>query len=208
MARQISAGVGGVVKKVSKVPLGIGGVIKNAKKGVCGVGGVVKTFFSSCPISSVQVHPKTVSDGSVSWSEGTDITFSVYNNSTADVDCYFWVKFDEPITVNSSIELTATITLKSGTADALDAYFSYNVSGTFPTDTYKGSSNFEEADYPYNRIRATPGYKNPNTDTLTVTIEEATPVYGFMFQVGYDGSFDGTLVISSIKIDDEEILAV
>lgn len=47
MAKQINAGVGGVVKKVSKVPISIGGVVKEVKKGVCGIGGVVKEFFNS-----------------------------------------------------------------------------------------------------------------------------------------------------------------
>lgn len=46
MAKQINIGVGGVVKKVSKVPASIGGVVKQMKKGVCGIGGVVKTFFT------------------------------------------------------------------------------------------------------------------------------------------------------------------
>lgn len=47
MAKQINVGVGGAVKKVSKVPICIGGVVKQAKKGVAGVGGAVKEFFSS-----------------------------------------------------------------------------------------------------------------------------------------------------------------
>lgn len=47
MAKQINVGIGGVVKKVSKVPAAIGGVVKEMKKGVCGVGGVIKTFFES-----------------------------------------------------------------------------------------------------------------------------------------------------------------
>lgn len=45
MAKQINTCVGGVIKKVSKVPITVGGVVKEAKKGVCGVGGVVKTFY-------------------------------------------------------------------------------------------------------------------------------------------------------------------
>ena len=53
MAKQINVSVGGVVKKVKKVPLGIGGVVKEAKKGVCGVGGVVREFFASSIITSV-----------------------------------------------------------------------------------------------------------------------------------------------------------
>lgn len=47
MAKQINIGVGGVVKKVSKVPASIGGVVKEMKKGVCGVGGVVKEFWTA-----------------------------------------------------------------------------------------------------------------------------------------------------------------
>ena len=47
MAKQINIGVGGVMKKVKKVPASIGGVVKEMKKGVCGVGGVVKEFFNS-----------------------------------------------------------------------------------------------------------------------------------------------------------------
>lgn len=48
MAKQNDACVGGVIKKVSEVPICIGGVIKEAKKGVCCVGGVIKEFFQSC----------------------------------------------------------------------------------------------------------------------------------------------------------------
>lgn len=47
MAKQINVCVGGVVKKVSKVPACIGGVVKEMKKGVCGVGGVVKEFYAA-----------------------------------------------------------------------------------------------------------------------------------------------------------------
>lgn len=47
MAKQINIGVGGVVKKVKKVPASIGGVVKEMKKGVCGIDGVVKEFFRS-----------------------------------------------------------------------------------------------------------------------------------------------------------------
>lgn len=58
MAKQINVSVGGVVKKVKKVPLGIGGVVKEAKKGVCGVGGVVKTFFESNIITKLTCNDK------------------------------------------------------------------------------------------------------------------------------------------------------
>lgn len=58
MAKQINVSVGGVVKKVKKVPLGIGGVVKEAKKGVCGVGGVVKTFFESNIITALKLSSK------------------------------------------------------------------------------------------------------------------------------------------------------
>lgn len=51
MAKQINIGVGGVVKKMSKVPVAIGGVVKEVKKGVCGIGGVVKEFFTSNPLT-------------------------------------------------------------------------------------------------------------------------------------------------------------
>lgn len=46
MAKQINVCVGGVVKKVTKVPACIGGVVKEMKKGVCGVGGAVREFFT------------------------------------------------------------------------------------------------------------------------------------------------------------------
>ena len=45
MAKQISVGVGGVVKKAAKVRVGVGGVVKTVKKGVCGIGGVVREFY-------------------------------------------------------------------------------------------------------------------------------------------------------------------
>lgn len=47
MAKEIDGYIGGVVKKVKKVPVCVGGVVKEAKKGFAGVGGVVKEFFSS-----------------------------------------------------------------------------------------------------------------------------------------------------------------
>ncbi len=62
MAKQINAGIGGVVKKVKKVPFSIGGVVKEAKKGVCGIGGVVKTFYTS-EYASIQ---EAYNDGALS----------------------------------------------------------------------------------------------------------------------------------------------
>ena len=44
MAKQINVGVGGV-KRTSKVRAGVGGVVKTITKGVAGVGGVVKEFY-------------------------------------------------------------------------------------------------------------------------------------------------------------------
>lgn len=45
MAKQISVGIGGVVKTVKSVHVGVGGVVKTVKSGKCGIGGAVKTFF-------------------------------------------------------------------------------------------------------------------------------------------------------------------
>ena len=50
MAKQISACVGGAIKKVSKVPACIGGVVKDMNKGVCCIGGVIKTFFNKISV--------------------------------------------------------------------------------------------------------------------------------------------------------------
>lgn len=72
MAKQINVGIGGAVKKVSKLYAGVGGVVKQIKKGVAGVGGVVKTFYESSTITSANtggnlVNLSKTSDGYLSW---------------------------------------------------------------------------------------------------------------------------------------------
>lgn len=58
MAKQINVGVGGAVKKVSKVYASVGGAVKEIKKGVAGVGGAVKEFFTSNLITSLSRSAK------------------------------------------------------------------------------------------------------------------------------------------------------
>ena len=152
MAKQISAGVGGVVKKVSKVPLSIGGVVKQAKKGVCGVGGVIKTFFESTILTSIS-NPNTpyywYTNGSetyINWNANADdVEFNVYMygdfaNRTYSLYCISDGVSTYVYSVNASGEQTSLGWVNP------DSWTTF--SGTFPSDTsYIRLFQYINADY-------------------------------------------------------------
>lgn len=150
MAKQINVGVGGVVKKVSKVPISIGGVVKQVKKWVCGVGGVVKEFFTSSIISSV-----TKNNVIISTNDGTKISFT--NNDTSKA-YYLYIYGDfggKTFSVkglNQGKQLTCYAVNSSGTKTAIGYWKEDDTSwvthtGTFASDithVYYYQSTFSE----------------------------------------------------------------
>lgn len=141
MAKQINVGVGGVVKKVSKVPISIGGVVKQVKKGVCGVGGVVKEFFSGIiTFSSTNgYYSNSFKNGCTTIHGSSDSAASFYayssdigNKSVSmklDIESYQGVGF-YALTGTGYYDYS-----NIGQATAGDVTLTTTISGTFPSNT-------------------------------------------------------------------------
>ena len=193
MSKNVYIGINNVLRKVTHMYIGINGVLREIKAGYIGINNVPKQFFYPPYVRKFQSGTISSSYANINSYSQTcvDGHWELYMNSTVTISNSSYSTFTE-IKVSSNSESlvgkTVTLTYKLNT---------YDSSGIIGIISAFNSSN---TCIKYQKLSST------SKTTVTFTVPSNTSWIVVANQIYKNGTYDNTLHIYSLKIDNAVII--